>query len=263
MKKTLGLALGSGGSRGVAHVGFLKALEDAGIKPDYIAGCSMGAVVGACYAKGMSPLEMKDVLLELKAGDIIDVSLNFISKMAVLRSKKVEELIDSFLGGLNIEDLSIPFKCVATDVLSGQVRVFDKGPASKAVLASSAIPCVFRPVEYDGGLFVDGGCLCRLPTGTVKGMGADVVIGVDVLKNTEEPIEGVKNILALILRVFDVMDTQMTLRTRLVERGICDLIIEPEMKGMSQYEIKDLDKAYDEGYAEGMAHMAEIEKLLS
>ncbi len=261
--KKLGLALGAGGSRGVAHIGFIKALEENGIRPDYIAGCSMGAVVGACYANGMTALEMREEALKLKAGDIIDVSLAFITRLSVLQSKKVSKLITRLLGDKNIEDLDIPFKCVATDVSNGQVRVFDHGNAVQAVLASSAIPCVFRPVKYDGGIFVDGGCLCRVPVGTVKEMGADVVIAVDVLKNTQDEVDEIKNILALILRVYDVMDTQMTLRTRVLERKICDLLIEPEMKGMSQYAIKDLDKAYDEGYAEGIAHMDEIKALLA
>ncbi|MCD8307745.1 MAG: patatin-like phospholipase family protein [Clostridia bacterium] len=261
--KKLGLALGAGGSRGVAHIGFIKALEENGIRPDYIAGCSMGAVIGACYANGMTALEMREEALKLRAGDIIDVSLAFITRLSVLQSKKVSKLITKLLGDKNIEDLSIPFKCVATDVTNGQVRVFDHGSAAQAVLASSAIPCVFRPVQYDGSIFVDGGCLCRVPVGTVKEMGADVVIAVDVLKNTQEEVDEIKNILALILRVYDVMDTQMTLRTRVLERKICDLLIEPEMKGMSQYAIKDLDKAYDEGYAEGIAHMNEIKALLA
>lgn len=260
--KKLGLALGAGGSRGVAHIGFIKALEENGIRADYVAGCSMGAVVGACYANGMSALDMKAAAMNLKAGDIIDVSLAFITRLSILQSKKVSKLVTSLLGDTQIEDLQIPFKCVATDITNGQVRVFDHGSAVQAVLASSAIPCVFRPVQYDGGIFVDGGCLCRVPVGTVKEMGADVVVAVDVLKNTQEKVDEIKNILDLILRVYDVMDTQMTLRTRVLERKICDLLIEPEMKGMSQYAIKDLDKAYDEGYAEGIAHMDEIKALL-
>lgn len=262
MSRTLGLALGSGGARGVAHIGFLQALEEEGIKPDYISGCSMGAVVGACYAKGMQLSEIKDIVLKLKAGDIIDLSPAFISKMGLLRSKKVHDLFDKYLGGLKIEDMKIPFKCVATELYSGSLYVFEEGDASVAVQASSAIPSVFRPVEYDGKLFVDGGCLCRVPVKVVKDMGADVVIAIDVLKNTAEPVDKVPNIIALILRIFDIMDTHNTEKTRLIEEGMCDLLLEPEMQGMSPYEIKELDRAFNEGYELGKGNMEHIKELL-
>lgn len=262
MKKTLGLALGSGGARGVAHVGFLQALDEAGIRPDYIAGCSMGAVIGACYAKGMSAAEIKEIVLKIKARDLIDLTPALISKMAILRSKKVRDLFVEYLGGIRIEEMKIPFKCVATDLYSGKLHVFDHGDASIAVQASSTIPGVFRPIEYEGKMFVDGGCLCRVPVRVVKEMGADVVVAVDVLKNAAKPVDKVTNILSMVLRVFDIMDTHITSLTREIEDGLCDLLLEPEMVGLSQYEIKDLDKAYDEGYEAGKDNIDRIRELL-
>lgn len=262
MSKTLGLALGSGGARGVAHVGFLRALEEEGIKPDYIAGCSMGAVVGGCYASGLSALEIKEVILDLRMMDILDLSPAVITKMSFLRSKKMSDMLAEYLGGKNIEDFEIPFRCVATELYSGKLHVFDKGDAVTAIQASSTIPAVFRPVKADGMMFVDGGCLCRVPVKVVKEMGADVVVAVDVLKNASEPVEKVGNIVELVLRLFDIMDTHQTELWRDVETGVCDLLIEPEMKGMSQYLIKDLDKAYIEGYEAGKANADKIKKLL-
>lgn len=262
MSKTLGLALGSGGARGVAHVGFLRALEEEGIKPDYIAGCSMGAVVGGCYASGLSALEIKEVILDLRMRDILDLSPAVITKMSILRSKKMSDMLSEYLGGKNIEDFPIPFRCVATELYSGKLHVFDKGSAVQAIQASSTIPVVFRPVKTDKMMFVDGGCLCRVPVQVVKDMGADVVVAVDVLKNAGEPVEKVGNIIELILRVFDIMDTNQTELWRESEKGLCDLLIEPEMKGMSQYIIKDLDKAYIEGYEAGKANAEMIKQLL-
>lgn len=262
MSKTLGLALGSGGARGVAHIGFLQALEEAGIRPDYISGCSMGAVVGGCYAKGMTAAEIRDVVLKLKAGDLIDLSPAVISKMALLRSKKVRDLFVEYLGDVKIEDMAIPFRCVATELYSGKLYVFEDGDASIAVQASSTIPAVFRPIEYRDKLFVDGGCLCRVPVKVVKDMGADVVVAVDVLKKAAEPVDKVQNILTMVLRVFDIMDTHITTQTRLLEDGLCDLLVEPDMPGLSQYEVKDLEKAYDGGYAAGKESVDKIKKLL-
>lgn len=262
MSKTLGLALGSGGSRGVAHVGFLKALEEEGVKPDYIAGCSMGAVVGACYASGMTADEMKDILLKLKSRDIIDVSPAIITKMAILRSKKIEDLLVSYLGDKNLEDMQIPFRCVATELYSGKLHVFKKGNAATAVQASSSVPAVFRPVETDGKMFVDGGCLCRVPVHVVKKMGADVVVAVDVLKNASEPVDKVHNIITMVLRIFDIMDTHQTELRRKIEKGTCDLLIEPYIKDMSQYAVKNLEKAYEAGYEEGKSNARKIKELI-
>ncbi len=262
MSKTLGLALGSGGARGVAHVGFLQALEEAGIKPDYIAGCSMGSVVGACYASGMTPAAMRDVILNFKARDIADVSPAVITKMSLFRGKKMRDLLLKYIGNVNLEDLKIPFKCVATELYSGKLHVFERGSAAQAVQASSTMPTVFRPVKIEDKMYVDGGCLCRVPVKVVKDMGADVVVAVDVLKNAAEPVNEVKNIVMMIMRIFDIMDTNQTRLMRVTEQGLCDLLIEPEMKGMSQYVVKDLDKAYTEGYVVGKANMEKIKELL-
>ncbi len=262
MSKTLGLALGSGGARGVAHAGFLHALEEEGIKPDYVAGCSMGAVIGGCYASGMTAEEIRKVVLELRPIDILDISPVVISKMALLRSKKVRDLLIKYLKVKNIEDFPIPFRCVATDLYSGKLHVFKDGDASIAIQASSTIPSVFRPIEFGGELLVDGGCLCRVPVRVVKEMGADVVVAVDVLKNCSEPIDEVHNIVTMLLRVFDVMDSNQTALTRKIEGDMCDLLLEPEMKGMSQYVIKELDRAYNEGYDIGKANIEKIKELI-
>ncbi len=262
MSKTLGLALGAGGARGVAHIGVLKALEEEGIKPDFIAGVSMGAVVGGCYASGMTIDEMKNIVLQLKKSDLIDIGPAFISRMSILRSKKVANLLSSYLGNKFIEDLQIPFRCVATDLYSGKPYVFEEGPVSLAVQASSTMPGILRPIEHGGRLFVDGSCLCRVPTRVVKDMGADVVISVDVLSNTSEPVDKLGNIISLLLRVFDVMDSQQTALIADRDGDICDLRLAPPMKGMSQYAIKDLDRAYDEGYDMAKQNMQKIKEIL-
>lgn len=262
MSKTLGLALGSGGSRGVAHAGFIAAIEEEGIKPDFISGCSMGAVIGGCYASGMTSKEIKDAIFTIKKRDIIDVTPALITKMSILRGKKVRDLLLEYLKVKKIEDMKIPFRCVATELYSGKLHVFKSGDAAAAIQASSTIPTVFRPVQIDDMMFVDGGCLCRVPVRVVKEMGADVVVAVDALKNASQPVDKVHNIVTMVLRVFDIMDSHITSLTREIEGDMCDLLIEPEMDGMSQYVIKDLEKAYAEGYAAGKANAEKIKELL-
>lgn len=262
MSKKLGLALGSGGSRGIAHIGVLRALEEENIKPDFISGCSMGAVVGACYCSGMSIDNMLNAVLKLKAIHLMDLSAVPISNLGLLKGHKMHKLLLSNIGEGNFEDLKIPFSCVASDLLSGEVVVFDSGKIAPAVQASSSIPTLFRPVKKDGRLLVDGGVLCRVPVAQVKKMGADVVIGVDALVNTKEPVDKVPNIVSMILRVFDMMDYHTSTMMRELDNKECDLWLEPEMKGINQYAVKDLEKAYAEGYECAKAKMSEIKELL-
>ncbi len=262
MSKKLGLALGSGGARGVAHIGLLKALEEEGIKPNFISGTSMGAVVGACYAVGMTVEEMKGIISELKPLDIIDVSVSGIGKLGLLRSKKVQNLLLKHIGEATFDSLNIPFTCTACDLLSGKLYVFNEGSVALAVQASSAIPSVFRPVDYNNMLLVDGGVICRVPIAEVKEMGADVVIACDVLVNTELEVERPKNLLTSTLRIFDIMDNKITHLTYEKLKDKCDLLLLPEMKGMNQYAVRDLERAYEEGYQTAKQNMDKIKSLL-
>lgn len=262
MSKSLGLALGCGGVRGMAHVGILVALEEAGITPDYITGCSIGAVVGACYASGMSAHEIRDITLNLKSRDIVDFGPAFLSRMALMRTKKVEELFLKYLGDILLEDMNIPFKCVATDLLSGKLHIFENGPAALAVQASCTIPGVFKPVALDGKLLVDGGCLCRVPTKLVKDMGAEVVVAVDILANINQPVDSIGSLMTLMLRVYDLMDAQQTEMRNRLEGNIADLLLEPEINNLSPYSIKDLDKTYETGYKLGKEYVPKIAALI-
>lgn len=262
MSKKLGLALGSGGARGVAHAGFLMALEEEGIKPDFIAGCSMGAVVGGVYASGVSPEKMYGIVKKIRRRDIVSINPAALTQMSLLRSGKVRDLLTENLAKKNIEDFPIKFSCVATDVLSGKMHIFDKGDATVAIQASSTIPAVFRPVRLEDKLLIDGGCVCRVPIKVVKEMGADVVVAVDVLKNCSEPVSDVKSIVNMVLRVFDIMDAQNSALRYERDKRLCDLLLEPEMKGMSQYVIKDLERAFEEGYLIAKNNMDKIKSLL-
>jgi len=262
MKKTLGLALGSGGSRGTAHIGFLQALDENDIKVDFIAGTSMGAVVGACYAKGMTPLEMSERIFDLKARDLFDIDLMPLTRLGLLRSQKVKILIEDLLGDVKFKALKIPFKCVAVNILTGKaVTLDDNNNLVDCVLASSAIPSIFRPVKIDDMLLVDGGVANRVPVSVVKEMGADVVIGIDVLGKILE-VEEVKNVFSVILRMIDIMDFSNTEKRFKDEQDIIDLWLEPEMGNISQYNIKSIEKAYEAGYQLGIKNIKKIKELL-
>ena len=258
--KKLGFALGSGGSRGVAHIGFLQAMEESGIKPDYISGSSMGSVVGACYASGMSAEEMKGVVFELKALDILDVSGNVLKNQALFKSKKMRAKLGDYLGETKFEELKIPFSCVAVDLITGEQVVFDKEYAvADCVQASSSIPGVFKPVKLGEYMLVDGGLRTRLPIDEVRAMGAEVVVAVDVLgelRRVEKPF----SLFSVMFRTVDIYDTGMT-NLKLKEQKP-DLLLRPDMGDMSQYKIKNLDMAFDAGYAIGMENAEKIKALI-
>lgn len=257
--KKLGLALGAGGSRGIAHVGFLKALEEEGIKPHFISGSSMGAVVGACYAGGMSPDEMMRIARKLKITKLIDLSVLPLKKGGIFRSKRFKEVIYKALPVKDYEHLKIPFCCVATDLDKGQTVVLDSGELYMNVAASSSMPVIFRPVKIDGLNLVDGGVLCRVPVKQARDMGADVVVGVDVL-GQEKKGEDKYDTLGVVFRYIDVIDGEIARYHK--NKYKADLYVEPYMNGMSQYKLKDIEVAYRAGYKSGKDNVEEIKKML-
>lgn len=262
MSKKLGLALGGGGARGVVHVGILKALEEEGIKPYCISGTSMGAIVGACYASGMSVDTIRSEMLKLKTSDIIDFGVPF-TRLSLLRSNKLQKLLIKHIGEITFENLEIPFSCTAVDLLNEKLYVFTEGLVAKGVQASAAIPGVFKPIEHEGMLLVDGGVLCRVPVRQAKALGADVVIGIDAIKNTGDPVKELTSIPSVLMRVFDTLDNINVRAERRAPDYPCDLLLEPELNGISQFAVKNLDKVYEDGYQLGKENIEKIKELIA
>ena len=259
-KKTLGFALGSGGGRGVAHVGFLKAMEEAGVKADYVSGCSMGSVVGAAYAKGMPVDEMYKVMSRLRFFDLF----SFGGKAGgFIGTKKMRALLARYLGETQFSDLNIPFRCVAVDVITQSLVEMGEGSVVDAVVASSSIPTIFTPTIKDGLRLVDGGVLERVPVRLVKKMGADVVIAVDVLgfRQCKDP-EKCPTAVEMLFDVIDIMDNQRTKRYKAENKHIIDMWLEPDLGNMSPYSFKQLTFAYEQGYKLGTENAEKIKKLI-
>ncbi len=261
MAKKLGFALGAGGSRGVAHIGFLKAMEEEGIKPDFIAGASMGSVVGACYARGLSTEKMQRIVKRLKFSDIFDLSLNPIGNGALLRSQKMRKQLEKYVGKITFADLKIPFSCVATDMISAKSVVLnDKNDdVCTSVIASSSIPSIFKPVQKDDMLLVDGGVFCRVPVNEVKDMGAEVVVAVDVLGGVRK-CDKKYNVFTIMSRLFEICDCEMVKYKKNEQKF--DLYIEPDLGDMNQYKFKEIDFAIEKGYEIGKAYAQKIKDLI-
>lgn len=257
-KKTLGFALGSGGSRGVAHIGFLQAMEEAGIKPDFLAGCSMGSVVGAAYASGMTPAGMREEVCRLKPLDLLDVT---VKPGGLFDTRKVRKVLKKCIGDISFSELKIPFLCVSVDMRTQSVVTFTEGSVLDAIIASSSIPAVFKPMEKDGMRLVDGGVLERVPASQLKEMGADRIVAIDVL-GRRECQDKCPGTVGMLLEVIDLMDNYRTMRRREENGKIIDLWLEPALGNMSQYSFKMFPYAYDQGYKLGAEYAEQIGKLI-
>ncbi|MBQ8296138.1 MAG: patatin-like phospholipase family protein [Clostridia bacterium] len=256
--KKLGLALGAGGSRGVAHIGFLKALEEEGIKPALITGSSMGSVVGAGYAAGVSVEKMFEAVRNLKLFDLISPSTK---KGGLFDTKKMRNVLAKYIGDIQFSDLHLPFHCMAVDMISQKTVEFSEGSVLDAVVASSSIPSIFRPTEKEGMRLIDGGILDRVPYAEAKRMGADVVVAVDVL-GQRQCSEKMPGAIGIVLSTVDIMDNYRTKMLRERDKEMIDLWLEPDLGNMSQYSFKQFDFAHQRGYELGKANVEEIKKIL-
>jgi NTE family protein len=182
MKPKIGLALSGGGARGFAHIGILKGLEAAGIDIDFIAGASMGGVIGACYAAGLTARQLEDRILDLsrmrELMKLIDLAPH---RRGLLEGNKVRAYLADLLDeDCTFESLRIPLSVTAVDLLQGKEVVLNHGPLLPAIMSTIAIPGLFAPTILGPYRLVDGGVLNNLPFDHVRAMGADIVIAVDV-----------------------------------------------------------------------------------
>lgn len=176
-RQTVALVLGGGGLRGFAHVGVLRALEEAGIKPDIVVGTSAGAVVGAAYASGLTAAQIESAGRSVDLSSLIDWTL---SSGGIMRGAHLASWVDAVTGGRPIEKFPLRFAAVATDLQKGQAVLLDRGSPGAAIQASAAVPGITVPVPYGNGHLIDGGVASLVPVRFARAMGADFVIAVDI-----------------------------------------------------------------------------------
>lgn len=189
----LGIALGGGGARGFAHIGVFKALERAGIFPRLVAGTSMGGIVGAMYARGMSAEQMETAVRQGIRGrrDMLRAVDLRLTQTGFVRGARIYDYIAKVIGSeTRFSDLRRPLAMVATDLNTGREVVLDHGRVADAIRATISVPGVFLPVEMGALRLVDGGMLNNLPVDVVRRMGAEAVIAVDVLPNFQANTPG-------------------------------------------------------------------------
>ena len=177
----LGLALGSGGAKGFAELGALKALEEAGLEFDYVAGTSIGSIVGAFYADGYSSTDIYELLGKVGYMEIIK------GPMIKMNTSGLQKVVDRNIGGKKIEELKKPFMAVATEVESGTEFVFKSGSVAVALAASSCYQPYFKPVVVGDKRYVDGAYTNSIPADLVKEMGADYIVSIDLADKDAKP----------------------------------------------------------------------------
>lgn len=275
----VGLALGGGSARGLAHIGVLKWLEEHRIPIDAVAGTSMGGLVGGAYATGLTPAELAD-LMRTTNWDVmltaespfqfkafrrkedarafpaqIDFGLKggFKLPSALNAGQQVQLLLDrlalAYYDLPRFDDLPTPFRSVAVDLRKGRTVVFDSGSLSLALRATMAIPGVLTPVEMGDRLLVDGGALNNVPADVVRGMNADVVIAVDVAADVEP--QAAQDLFTVLGTTVDVMMAAAT--RRVLEQA--DVVIDPDLAGLYSLDFRKTDEFVERGYkaAEAMA----------
>ena len=262
-KPKIGLVLSGGGAKGLAHVGALKVIDSLGIQIDYIAGTSMGAIVGSLYASGYTGKQLDSIFRTLKFDNLIADEIPRASKTfyerkeneryavtlpfkdfkiaipnSISKGQNFYNLLSQLLTHVkdvnDFRDLPIPFFCVATDVETGKEMVLDKGSLPKALNASSAIPSLFAPVEIGDQVLIDGGVTDNYPVEKLRARGMDIIIGVDVqddLKTREE-----------LLDAFDILvqiNNYRTINAMRTKKELTDIYIQPDI---NNYTIMSFDK---------------------
>ncbi len=281
----LGLALGGGGARGLAHIGVLKVLDAEEIKISAITGCSMGSIIGGLYAYFEDALKVEEFILEAikdprfakldietlnddnktitktyleKFSEYVRTRIHAINTLGRLSyfDLNITDEIYNVIPDVLIESLRIPFSAIATDLTSGEEINFTKGSLRKVIKASSAIPGIFPPVSIDNYLLVDGSASESVPVRKVKEIGADRVLAIDVIKN-QNINRPVNNILDVLYRTEDITSYKLS-KLRLTD---ADLIISPQVKELSWADFDGAKQIIELGELAAKQNLNKIKRL--
>lgn len=249
----IGLALGSGGARGFAHIGVVKVLQEEGIPIHLIAGSSMGALVGAFLAVGHDMEQLYKLSNSFRRKFFMDFT---VPNMGFIAGGRIKEFVRIFTHQKNIEDCDIPLAIVATDLIKGEKVVFLEGPIDQAVRASISIPGIFVPEKWNGKLLVDGGVVDRVPVSVVREMGADIVISVDV-SHVKKDAE-INNIYDVIMQSIDIMQLEVAQRREIDS----DIMIKPKVGKYSSRAFTNIQEIITAGEDEARKHLPSIKAAL-
>ncbi|MEJ9212457.1 patatin-like phospholipase family protein [Bacillus smithii] len=246
----VGIALGGGAVRGIAHIGVLKVLKKHQIPIDFIAGTSMGGAIGGLVASGIDVEEIEEFVLSTPSYRLMDIGIR---KRGILAGNKIYAMLIQFLeqkglGDIKIEDLKIPFRAVSVDLIKGNVFVMKEGSLFLAIRATTSVPGIFSPVHYQGKVLVDGGILNNLPADLLREAGMDKILAVDVEREHDETV----------YRSFTIM---MTVQRR-VNLKYADVVFRPEVGHILAFDTSRIRECIEAGEREAQRKIPEVLSLL-
>lgn len=237
----IGLCLSGGGARGIYHIGALQYIKEAGIELSIISGCSAGALVGVLFSGGVSPETLLNLSIKTKWFNFLRPAL---PNKGLMDLNYLEQILTQNLCEDTFESLSIPVKVIATNLIAGKIKIFEKGSLIKPVLASCSVPLLFKPVEIENELYLDGGILMNFPASIVKDQ-CDILIGVSLMPVQRIKGEEINNSFKLLTRVLE-LSVQNNSK---LQMEFCDILIEsPEISHYSKFDLNTAEELYILGY---------------
>ena len=249
----IALVLGAGASKGFAHVGVLKILENNKIPIHMIVGTSVGSFVGSLYANGYDAYALQKIALSMERGDVGELT---IPDNGFLKGERLRDFINAKLKQAPVDKLKIPFYAVATDIKTGESVVFNTGNIGMAVQASCAIPGVFQPARFSGASYVDGGVVKPLAVDVARTYGADIVIAVDISSGIDSVVP--TSTTETIMKSIQIMYNKMSQ----VPISQADVVIKPNVSFVSSADFSKRNEAIMEGEKAALAAMPKINALL-
>jgi len=250
----IGLALGGGAARGFAHIGVIQVLEEAGIRPDLVAGTSAGSLVAALYASGKDGAELARSALAMDESAIADWSF---PGRALLRGEALARYVREQTGGRTIEQMRLPLGIVATDLDSGAPILFQRGDTGAAVRASSAVPALFQPVKIGSREYVDGGLVSPVPVRFARQMGAELVIAVDISQPPDGAPTG--DLMKMLLQTFSIMARSINQ----FELRDAELVLRPRLDGIAGTDFSARQRAIQAGREAALAALPALRERLA
>ena len=295
----IGLVLSGGGAKGAAHIGVLKYIEEAGIPIDYIAGTSMGSIVGGMYALGYSSDEILELISSVdwdrlisnnvdrreisyekkqeRGTRVLTIPFSFSTRSEDFKTRTFKNSLPSgivsgdnlmnlfnslsvgYSDPIDFNELPIPFICIATNMINGEAEVLDKGLFTKALRASMAIPILFDPIKIDNSLYADGGLVNNFPAEQCRAMGADFIIGVSMSPGLESQTGNLSSIFSQAKQLKEII----TDKDFDNYHNLCDIFISPDLKGvgMLNFDAESVSIITQSGYEAASKQEANFKAL--
>lgn len=262
MKKKVCLVLGGGGSKGLAHVGVIKALCENGYEITQIAGTSAGALIGGIYAANPNYEKLEEIVEGINYRELIKIFLDWPVKGGIVRGKKMEKFLDKICGQKKIEELPIRYRAVCADIVEGKEFVFKTGKLATAIRASCAIPAIFSPIKYEGKLLIDGGALNPIPVSEVSVKKNERIIAVGLYSKIFP--KSYRKLSKANLAQVAYASMQVMVR-KLSEENLkkADIRILPPVEDVNVLNFVKTKKYIQIGYEATIKMMPEIEKLFT